>query len=612
MNLKITFLLYLFIVTVGYSQGVVSENGRLRVDGNQIKNQNNDPFSVSGNSFFWSGFQFDGGFYYETEVVNQLVSDWNSQLVRAAMAVEEADAGRGYISDPGGEVEKIRTVVDAAIANDIYVIIDFHSHQAQDFRDEAITFFTQMVNEYGDNDHIIYEIFNEPIGEFAADRQRDLWENVIKPYSNAVIEAIRDEEARLGYSNKLIIVGTPFFSSGIDIASESPIANSTSNNLAYTLHFYAGAHEQSFRDNIQTALDNGISVFVTEWGTVNPDGDGPVDVEETNIWMRFLKENNISNANWSVSNKDEGASIIRAGQRVNGQPAAELISGNLTPSGDFVRCIVSKWNEEETYSDCTSTAETDDTPPPPTGEGDCEGVEAPNTPAVEGIKVQIETTVGTVDAGSNANSDFRTAELTRSSRTLDCEAILEGFMPGQAAAFRIETNEEATYTFLVELSSTASNYTLELQRDSGQETLASQIIPNTGGLENYRVLTIEGVQLPGGNPDIAISIGGAGSGVVNIESFTYLIESATLSSSDFSIENAVTVYPNPVKETLNFVGLENVANTMYAIYSITGAEVVPATRLTSEKIEVGDLTRGVYFIKIEQDKNISTLKIIKE
>jgi len=35
-----------------YAQGVVSQNGRLRVRGNTIHNENNVPYSVAGNSFF--------------------------------------------------------------------------------------------------------------------------------------------------------------------------------------------------------------------------------------------------------------------------------------------------------------------------------------------------------------------------------------------------------------------------------------------------------------------------------------------------------------------------------------------------------------------------------
>merc|ERR1711988_687119 len=62
------------------------------------------------------------GQYWNKDVMQWLSSDWEVALVRAAMGVE---AG-GYLEHPETEKAKITTVVDAAIANGIYVIIDWH------------------------------------------------------------------------------------------------------------------------------------------------------------------------------------------------------------------------------------------------------------------------------------------------------------------------------------------------------------------------------------------------------------------------------------------------------------------------------------------------------
>ena len=163
-------------------QNIVSTNGLLKVNGNQIENNSGTPFSVAGNSMFWSSFESDGGTFYETEVVNHVAQNWNSQLVRAAIGVEEADGSNisnfdtnfpgGLVPNPNGsglfnnyekELAKAKVIIDAAIANDIYVIVDFHSHYAHHFEDIAIKFFEEIATEYGNNDNIIYEIFNEPI-----------------------------------------------------------------------------------------------------------------------------------------------------------------------------------------------------------------------------------------------------------------------------------------------------------------------------------------------------------------------------------------------------------------------------------------------------------------
>ncbi|MBQ4796798.1 cellulase family glycosylhydrolase, partial [Pectobacterium versatile] len=108
----------------------------------------------------------------------------------------------------------------------MYVIIDWHSHSAENNRSEAIRFFQDMARKYGNKPNVIYEIYNEPL--------QVSWSNTIKPYAEAVISAIRAIDP-----DNLIIVGTPSWSQNVDEASRDPI---NGKNIAYTLHFYAGTH----------------------------------------------------------------------------------------------------------------------------------------------------------------------------------------------------------------------------------------------------------------------------------------------------------------------------------------------------------------------------------
>ena len=279
------------------------------------------PGSVSGNSFFWSNDGWGGEKYYTSGTVSWLKTNWKSNLVRAAMGVE--DAG-GYISSPTTNKNKVKAVVDAAIANDMYVIIDWHSHKAESNQSQAIAFFQDMARTYGNKNHVIYEIYNEPLNVS--------WSGTIKPYAEAVIAAIRAIDP-----DNLIVVGTPNWSQDVDIAANDPITGYA--NIAYTLHFYSGTHGQTLRNKAQTALDRNLPLFVTEWGSVNANGDGGVSTSETNAWVDFMKQKGISNANWSINDKAEGASALFAGASGNGN----WTENQLTSSGSLARSIIQGW-----------------------------------------------------------------------------------------------------------------------------------------------------------------------------------------------------------------------------------------------------------------------------
>lgn len=287
----------------------------ITTDGNQIL-FGGEPGSIAGMSLFWS--QWDGG-YYTPETVATLKSEWNAKLVRAAMGVDETG---GYIEDPVGNKFAVETVVDAAIENEMYVIIDWHTHHAEDYAAEAIDFFSEMAAKYGEYNNVIYEVYNEPLAVS--------WSGVIKPYAENVIEAIRAQDP-----DNLIIVGTPNWSQDVDDVVADPIND---DNVAYTLHFYAATHKQFLRDKASTALNAGLPLFVTEWGTIEASGDGDVDATETDIWMNFLRDNGISHANWALNDKAEGSSALKPGT-----PASGWTDSDLTASGTLVKGIIANW-----------------------------------------------------------------------------------------------------------------------------------------------------------------------------------------------------------------------------------------------------------------------------
>jgi endoglucanase len=298
---------------------VVQIHGLLQQNGNKIVDKNNEPVSFAGNSFFWSNDNWGGERYYKAEVVSWLKDDWKTTIVRAAMGVE--DPG-GYLDNKTANKNRVKTIVDAAIDEGIYVIIDWHSHHAEDNTNEAALFFQEMANLYGEYDNVIYEIYNEPL---------DIsWSTIIKPYAISIIAAIRSIDP-----DNLIVVGTPEWSQRVDLAAADPITGYS--NIAYTLHFYTVHHQQWLRDRASAALESGIALFVTEWGSI---GYSLVD-SEANEWMAWCFTNKISHCNWAVNDKQEEWSILI--------PDASTTAGwsddDLTKAGKLARNIIRNWPE---------------------------------------------------------------------------------------------------------------------------------------------------------------------------------------------------------------------------------------------------------------------------
>ncbi len=617
-------LLFACTSSIISAQNVVSTNGLLEVSGNQIVNKNGEGYSVAGNSIFWSGFETVGGKFYRSEVVDHLAQNWGSQVVRAAIAVEEADLvninnfntnfPQGLVPNPNGsglfnnyefELAKAKVIIDAAIANDIYVIVDFHTHFAHHFEDIAIRFFQEIAQEYGNNEHIIYEIFNEPINTndfrvqgdpntFDPTNFTQTWNTIIKPYAINVINAIRAIDP-----DNLIIVGTPGFSQGVGTAAANPITESDLNlngadlNVAYTLHFYAAQNEHNaLIQSATNAMNQGIALFVTEWGTVEASGDGDADQDQTLVWMNFMKENNISHANWSISDKFEGASVISGNAGVNG-----LLNDDLTSSGDFVRCIIENW-QDNSFGSCEVVI--------PDGPGD---VDSPLVPNGLGTKYEVERPTE-LDANTNSRIDFTSPGLAVDD--FDGEGILTGFKPGESVV--VNANgflPNDTYAIQIVLSSSAANNFVLLLDDSfnfigGENTTSTS-------LNEYEIVTIRNVQLGDNSQNIRIAIGDNFSGSINIESFYVISDSEydenVLSVPTFDTDLGVSISPVPVTNNL-FINTATGVDVKYSIFDITGKKLISESEYNGS-VNTANLKNGIYLIQLFIDDQNQTYRFIK-
>lgn len=258
----------------------------LSVRGTSLVNEKGEKVVLKGVSLGWHNWWPR---FYNASALKTLKEEWNCTLVRAAMGVEPEGA---YLTDRKRALACVTTVADAAIANDMYVIIDWHSHGIH--TEDAVAFFKEMALRYKGVPNVIYEIFNEPVDSS--------WEEV-KAYAEQVIDCIRliDSEA-------LILVGSPHWDQDIHLAADNPLKDVR--NVMYTLHFYAASHKEFLRERAEYALKKGLPIFVSECAGMEVSGDGKIDKEEWNKWLVWMNKYSISWVAWSVSDKDETCSMF--------------------------------------------------------------------------------------------------------------------------------------------------------------------------------------------------------------------------------------------------------------------------------------------------------------
>lgn len=265
----------------------VQRHGQLQVKGLQLSGADGEPVVLRGMSLGWHNWWPR---FYNKETVQWLARDWMCSVVRAAMGVEP---DQGYLKDPEGSKQLMKNVVEAAIEEGIYVIIDWHSHNIK--LEEAKKFFHEMASLYGSHPNVIYEIFNEP--------DEESWP-AVKLYSEELIQAIRAVDP-----DNIILVGSPHWDQDLHLVADDPLKGYS--NIMYTLHFYAATHGQHLRDRGEYALKKGIPLFISESAGMEATGDGALNDAEWQRWIDWAEKNKISWITWSVSDKDETCSVLK-------------------------------------------------------------------------------------------------------------------------------------------------------------------------------------------------------------------------------------------------------------------------------------------------------------
>jgi endoglucanase len=316
---KLFIIVLLLIFGISNAQ-FVKQHGQLSVQGTQLTDKNNNPIVLRGMSFGWHSMWPR---FYNEKAVSWLKKDFNCNVVRAAMGIELGE--KAYIKDSLFSKQKIEAVIKGAIKADIYVIVDWHSHNVN--LKEAKAFFAEVSKKYSKYPNIIYEVFNEP--------DYETWPEV-KAYAEEVIKVIRHNDP-----DNIILVGSPHWDQDVNLPASDPIKGF--NNIMYTMHFYAATHGKELRNRTDEAIKSGLPIFISESAGMEATGDGPLNIKAWEEYIDWMESRKLSWVTWSVSDKDETCSVLKKTAKSEGKWKDE----DLKESGIKVREYLRRYNTKQ-------------------------------------------------------------------------------------------------------------------------------------------------------------------------------------------------------------------------------------------------------------------------
>ena len=297
-----------------------ANHGKLSVSGANLLDEKGEKYMLYGFSTHGLNFGDEFSRYVNEDAFATLVDDFNTNCIRLVLYPKGYN---GYCN--GGDQSALKTImkngIEYATKKGMYVLVDWHVHNynPQETQDAAKTFLAEIAKEYANYGNVLYEICNEPTNS--------PWDSAIKPYAEEVIPVIRHYAP-----DAVVIVGTNTWSQDIEEPLSNPLDKATYGNVMYTFHFYANSHTDSYRSRVESAVNSGLPVFITEFGTCDASGNGGFNSSESASWFSLCEKYSISHMNWSLSNKSETASAIQS----SCSKTSGWTSSDLTESGKLV------------------------------------------------------------------------------------------------------------------------------------------------------------------------------------------------------------------------------------------------------------------------------------
>jgi hypothetical protein len=264
------------------------------VDDQWLKDANGHLVSLQGLNVVdpWWGTnyqQMGGADYYETlRRLTDPTEGWFPRVIRVPVEHSIESVGIETTIE-----EYLRPVVDFLAERGCYAILDYHQVERWDTDDidqRIRTFWDAVAPAFADDDHVLFELFNEPTEPFGRGLEDwEDWRETAQPW----VDGIRNHAPETP-----IIVGSPRWSSYTRYASEAPFDGE---NLLYSAHLYPGHFERYDRNALADAAAD-VPLFVSEWGYVDDDDKPDHMVGTTAGYAEPLRDyfETIPNVNWTA------------------------------------------------------------------------------------------------------------------------------------------------------------------------------------------------------------------------------------------------------------------------------------------------------------------------
>jgi hypothetical protein len=241
----------------------------------------------------------------------RIAHDWHANVVRISLHPSV------WESQPHAQVlDTLNREIGAALANGMYVILDWHTIGwpdgyyepiEKDWTDDpkdlynsnfalAKDFWDAVSTRFGNDGRIIFELWNEPVfakKEEDDDKEQPEWDK-LKPYYEQLLQVIR------AHSQNVVLATGNQWAYDLRGIRENPL---TGANIAYCWHIYASTDDDdetqwaAHLDNLQTIAP----VFVTEWGfqeKTDEDFKGSVKSFGAKFVRDFLEGRHLHSTAW--------------------------------------------------------------------------------------------------------------------------------------------------------------------------------------------------------------------------------------------------------------------------------------------------------------------------